>query len=86
MAMSNKGMTKLIEECGELIQVAAKKIAYMEGPHPDKAGALDLRMEDEMGDVLAAIYFVKDKLGLSDHDITARMQMKSQNYLNWDKQ
>jgi NTP pyrophosphatase (non-canonical NTP hydrolase) len=86
MAMHSKGLTKLIEECSELIQVAAKKSAYINGPHPDGGGSLDMRMEDEMGDVLAAIEFVTKKFNLSEHDINARCQIKLNTYRNWDKE
>jgi NTP pyrophosphatase (non-canonical NTP hydrolase) len=87
MAMSNGGLTKLIEECGELVQIAAKKIAYpTKAFHPDGLGrSIDERLEDEMADVLAAIYFVRDKIGLSDHDINARMVSKSEVFKRWDK-
>jgi NTP pyrophosphatase (non-canonical NTP hydrolase) len=87
MPMSAKGLNKLMEECGELVQVAAKKAAYInQNNHPDGAGALDLRMEDEMGDVLAAIQFVSAKLNLSDHDIQARATMKFRTFQNWYKE
>lgn len=33
-----KGIGKLIEECGEVLQVAGKAIAFPRGPHPDGAG------------------------------------------------
>lgn len=88
MAMSNGGMTKLVEECSELITVLAKRIAYPEAKfHPDNNYVLlDVRIEDEMGDVLAALYFVRDKIGLSDHDIHARMVSKAALYQKWDKE
>lgn len=88
MAMSNAGLTKLIEECGELIQICAKKIAYPNKAfHPDGLRrSIDQRIEDEMGDVLAALYFVRDKIGLSDHDINAQMQSKSRMFKEWDKE
>ena len=34
------GLTKLIEECGELVQIAAKKQAYFDtDTHPDGKGS-----------------------------------------------
>jgi NTP pyrophosphatase (non-canonical NTP hydrolase) len=86
MSMSNNGLVKLVEECGELIQVAAKLIAYPDKQHPDNQGCLGLRIEDEIADVLAAIEFVRSKLSLSDHDIEMRVRTKLNTFSNWDKQ
>jgi NTP pyrophosphatase (non-canonical NTP hydrolase) len=83
--MSNMGLTKLMEECGEVIQVAAKIIAYPDGVHPDGGGRLETRLEDELGDLLAIITFVTNKLKLSDHDIQSRANSKFNNFLDWDK-
>lgn len=84
MAMSNKGLTKLSEECGELVQAACKKIAYMDGQHPDKKGDLDKRIEEEMADVLAACDFVKKKLKLNTKAIEKRRKMKLKRFKKWD--
>lgn len=52
--MCANGLAKLIEECGELQQVAAKKLAYFDtDQHPDGSN-LRLRLEEEIADVLAA--------------------------------
>lgn len=85
--MHAKGLTKLVEECGELVQVAAKKMAYINSDfHPDGKESLSLRLEDEMGDVVAAIQFVSEKLNLSDHDIQARATSKYNQYKRWDSE
>jgi NTP pyrophosphatase (non-canonical NTP hydrolase) len=82
--MSNSGLTKLIEECGELTQVAAKKIAYFQtDEHPDGKGSLKARIEDEMGDVLAAIGFVGGTLNLDQSRIAQRAEQKTALYLEW---
>ncbi len=58
--MTANGLAKLIEECGELLQVAGKKLAYYHtNIHPDGEGALDVRLADEIADVLAACDFVR---------------------------
>ena len=62
--MTFKGLAKLVEEIGELTQVAGKKMAYTDGNHPDGKGDLNSRMQEEMGDVVAAIAFVSKKLSL----------------------
>jgi NTP pyrophosphatase (non-canonical NTP hydrolase) len=87
MAMSNRGMNKLMEECGELIAVLAKKSAYPDTPHPSLAiKNIDSSIEDEIGDVLGAISFVMDKLRLSEHDVHSRAAAKYNQFLQWDKE
>jgi NTP pyrophosphatase (non-canonical NTP hydrolase) len=96
MPMSNNGLTKLVEECGELVQIAAKAIAYPDigGLHPDQMeldipSAIDItqhRLEDEMADVLAASQFVIRKLRLDQGAINERMAMKLQRFTTWDKE
>jgi len=79
MVMTLNGLAKLTEEIGELIQVAGKKMAYADGTHPDGKGDLNSRMQEEMGDVVAAIAFVSKKLKLdviaisaiSEHELAA---------------
>lgn len=74
--MHAKGLVKLLEECGELSQVAAKKIAYPDtDEHPD-GSSLSLRLEQEIADVLAAIDYVTRAYGLSEVSINARKSNK----------
>jgi NTP pyrophosphatase (non-canonical NTP hydrolase) len=85
MAMHNKGLTKLMEECGELIQIAAKQAAYLDtDDHPDGKGSMRERMIEEMGDVQAAITFVIEKFKLSPWDISARAESKLALFNEWD--
>lgn len=62
------GLSKLIEECGEVLQVAGKIIGA-EGK-PDHYDGTDLRqrLENEMADLLAALTFVMD---INAHHIDA---------------
>lgn len=85
MPMHDKGLTKLMEECGELVQVAAKKAAFIDAEtHPDGFN-LNARLEEEIADVLAASSFVTAKFGL-DHDrIVDRAMMKLGRYSEWDE-
>lgn len=83
MTMTNRGLAKLTEECGELIQVAAKKTAYMEGPHPDGAGDLNTRLEDEIADVLAACHFVLGEFGLNQERVNERAVEKLNRFHLW---
>lgn len=83
--MSGNGLVKLMEECGELVQIAAKKLAYYDTDiHPDGKGSLRTRMTEEMGDVLAAIDFVTRKFEISEGALDARRKMKLELFSEWD--
>lgn len=85
MPMTNKGLTKLCEELGELTQIAAKKISYMDtDEHPDGKGSMRERLAEEMGDVLAAVKFVAYKLEISEAKIGERAQKKFELFVKWD--
>jgi NTP pyrophosphatase (non-canonical NTP hydrolase) len=84
MTMTCGGLAKLIEECGELVQVAGKKLAcYSDNAHWDGSD-LKERMEDEMGDVKAAIAFVTERLGMSTNRISAREFKKLCLFREWE--
>jgi len=91
MAMDNNGLTKLTEECGELIQVAAKLQTYSElqfarnKTHPDGTILLD-RLELEIGDVIAAILFIKEKLQLDNDAIKNQSKRKLKLFKQWDSE
>lgn len=86
MAMNSKGLAKLLEELGELTQITAKKLAYLDtDDHPDGAGSMITRMEEEMGDVLAACEFVQQKLDLNIYSIRDRSRRKLALYQKWDE-
>lgn len=83
--MTSMGLAKLLEELGELAQVAAKKLARMdEDEHWDGAGPLSRRLEDEIADVVAAGTFVTRKLGLDGGRIRARSDAKLELFEAWD--
>jgi hypothetical protein len=98
MAMASNGLAKLVEECGELQvvllellsslgklqQIAGKKLAYPDtDEHPDGAGSMKRRLEDEMADVKAAIHFVALHLGLSEGYISGRALKKYTRFEEW---
>lgn len=86
MPMSNRGLTKIVEECGELTQICAKKIAYMEEDfHPD-GQFMRGEIEKEIADVLASIEFVAQKWNLNRENISNRMMIKLRLYNQWDKE
>lgn len=87
MPMTAKGLAKLIEECGELQQIAGKKLAYFHtDDHPDGKGSLRLRLGEEVADVLAACDFIRaHMLGLDiNRMVDARRQEKFNLFQKWE--
>ena len=90
MPMRQKGLAKLTEECGELLQVAGKMVQYpelqlLEENHPDGTNLRDRAIE-EMGDVLAAVSFVARKLNLNQSAILRRRDDKLGLFEKWDNE
>ena len=86
MAMAAKGLAKLIEECGELQQIAGKKLAYFHcNNHPDDKGPLKERLEDECADVMAAILFVIEAMELDLTKIEERTKNKYDKFSLWHR-
>jgi hypothetical protein len=84
MTMAAKGLAKLVEELGELGQVAGKKLAYYStDAHPDGGAPLSVRFEEEMGDVRAAIDLVIENFGLSRARILQRQEKKRKIFARW---
>jgi NTP pyrophosphatase (non-canonical NTP hydrolase) len=84
MPMTAKGLAKLIEECGELIQVAGKRLAYYTtDEHPDGGAPLSQRLEQEIGDVIAACNFVVTEHHLDAGQIGNRVALKLQRFRAW---
>lgn len=84
MAMAGNGLVKLGEECGELSAVICKKLAYFKtDKHPDGAGSLKVRLEDEIADVIGASALVIENFELDSHRIFARAEMKLQLFQKW---
>lgn len=84
MPMSNNGLSKLLEECGELSQIAAKKLACMNtDDHWDGGGSLRRRMEEELADVQAASALVIQTFGLDENAIRERSAAKLALFQKW---
>lgn len=78
------GLSKLIEECGEVVQVCGKLLGnggkddHWDGSHlPD-------RLEKELADLCAAIQFVIRRNNLSDAKINARVDYKIDLFDQWN--
>ena len=83
--LSNFGMSKLAEECGELIQVAMKAAALGGlGKHWDGTYLIE-RLEEEMADVLAICRLVREKHALNHERMKDRADRKYELFQEWDK-
>jgi NTP pyrophosphatase (non-canonical NTP hydrolase) len=77
------GVSKLVEECGEVVQVAGKIMGTGgERRHWDGSD-LKARLEEELGDLAAAMWFVERNCGLSEDAITERMKKKLDTFEGW---
>jgi hypothetical protein len=86
MTMTASGLAKLIEECGELLQVAGKKLAWYDTDEPHWDGSeLDRRLEEELADVFAAGTLVIDALGLTRAAIYLRRDQKLGLFTDWHR-
>ena len=85
MPLTMRGLAKLVEECGELSQIAAKKMTCMDSDwHWDGNGSLKDRLEDEIADVLAAVGVVSLNFGLDDSRMAERVARKMKLFMEWD--
>lgn len=76
-----RGIGKLIEECGEVLQLLGKVVPFPDGPHPDGKGALRDRLPVELADLRASmIYFeVSNNLEI----LTDRTEEKLRQFRHW---
>lgn len=87
--MQHMGLAKLVEELGELQQVAGKMLQYPElmlsstARHPD-GRSLRACLTVEASDVLAALAFVILKLKLDEGAIQHLTETKLAKYMEWD--
>lgn len=79
------GITKLVEEAGEVVQVCGKLMANGGASVHYDGSNLYERLEEELGDVLAAIDFVMqhNDLRLSRTRIESRRKKKLQMFEHW---
>jgi hypothetical protein len=80
------GLLKLAEECGELVQVIGKLLAYPDGIHPDDGPPLPERLETEIAHVLAAADFTIFANGLSADRIRTRHEYKLSLFDRWHQE
>ena len=75
------GLFKLTEEAGEVLQVIGKLHVKPNGDH--WSGDLVPMIEDELGDLLAAVAYVIDHNNLNFDKISERVHQKRQLYEKW---
>lgn len=82
--LEKKGLVKLTEECGELIQIAAKKMTRMNADkHWDGKGLISNRLQNEIGDVFAACVIVMENFDLNEDKILERAEKKLLLFKSW---
>jgi NTP pyrophosphatase (non-canonical NTP hydrolase) len=79
------GISKLIEECGEVIQVAGKLLGSRGEPKHWDGSDLQERMQEELGDLLAAASFVIQRNGLDAEAIESRRIQKLATFERWHR-
>ena len=80
------GISKLIEECGEAIQVAGKLLGSAGIARHWDGSDLRERLEEEIGDVIAAYLFVIETNNLNWRRISARRDEKLELFRKWHEE
>lgn len=77
------GLSKLLEECGELVQVGGKLIATGGSSKHWDGSDLTQRLEEELADVQAAIEFLISRNSLNRLAIAGRAMTKVTRFHAW---
>lgn len=78
-----RGLFKVVEECGELLQVLGKLGPFPSGEHPDGKGHLKPRIEDEIADLAAATSYFGETNGLDLERARGRARRKHEQFREW---
>lgn len=76
------GISKLVEECGEVIQVCGKLMGKR-GNVEHWSGDMREKLHEELGDLMAAIAFVTEHCGLDQTLIAKRASEKLKTFKKW---
>lgn len=76
-----RGIGKLVEECGEVLQLLGKAIAFPHGAHPDGQGPIRSRLPAELADLKAAIDYFESANDLRQD--TERQAVKRGKFEKW---
>ncbi len=86
MTIKWAGIAKLQEEMGELQCVLGKLQAYPSGEHPDMRYATPLlqRLEEELGDLMAAAdFFIRNNTEIDRDAVHRRVEYKTERLERW---
>jgi NTP pyrophosphatase (non-canonical NTP hydrolase) len=78
-----RGIGKLVEECGEVLQLCGKLFAFPYGDHPDDNGDLAIRIEEELADLHAAMRYFILMNEIDVARINARSEKKLARFYDW---
>lgn len=78
------GLSKLVEECGEVMQVCGKIIAIGGHTHHWDGSLLDDRVVEELGDLMAAMRFFAEHNGLDLGRLQKRSEEKHALFERWN--
>ena len=79
------GISKLVEECGEVLQICGKLVGTGGEPNHWDGSNLTERLQDEMADVIAAIWFVAKANELDEAAIQKRVYEKTRQFYRWQE-
>lgn len=80
------GLSKLVEECGEVLQVCGKIMGTGGQPWHWDGSNLNKRLEEELGDLVAAAAFVIEHAGLDLDRIDAWVGEKTTIFDRWHEE
>lgn len=78
-----RGICKLVEEQGEVLQLLGKLMAYPSGEHPDGKGNLKDRLHEELGDLEAARQYFIVENDFDESVIDHRTYSKFHQFKKW---
>lgn len=77
------GLAKLVEECGEVLQIAGKLITVKGENNYWEGRDIHQEFSEELADLLAAVTFTIDRSGLDQAEIYERATMKLARFGEW---
>lgn len=77
------GVAKLVEECGEVLQIAGKLITVNGENNYWEGRDIHQEFSEELADLLAAVTFTIDRSGLDQGEIYERATMKLARFKRW---
>jgi NTP pyrophosphatase (non-canonical NTP hydrolase) len=80
------GISKLVEEAGEVLQICGKLLGTNGESKHWNVPNLNVALEDELADLMAAILFVIVECGLDASRITLRCAEKVARFSRWQEE